>query len=69
MRNLVYELFLKHPRENGLTYFEHAQRSLGFSLDLAAGSLKALCHAVIPATFIDSTTKLNEYLKDKLENH
>jgi hypothetical protein len=67
MRKIVCELFLKHPRENGLTYFEHAQRSLGFSLKLAAGSLKALCHAIIPATFVDSTTELSEYLKDKLE--
>jgi hypothetical protein len=67
MRNLIYELFLRHPREVGLTYCEHAKRSLGFSLELAAGSLKALCHAAIPATFVDSTTLLNERLTKKLE--
>jgi hypothetical protein len=67
MRKLVYELFLKHPREIGLTYSEHAKRSVGFSLELAVCSLKALCHAVIPHTFVDSTTKLNESLSKQLE--
>ena len=67
MFQLIRRWFLQHPREKGMTYTQHAVHSLGFSAKFAMASLQSLTHAVIPALFTDTTTKLNEQLTRSLK--
>ena len=45
------ELFLKHPREAGETYGEHAAFAVGSGLTLIAAGLACIVHGLIPAAF------------------
>lgn len=49
-------IFLKHPRENEVTYFQHFIISLNISISFFMASIKALIHSFIPALFETSST-------------
>lgn len=52
------EAFLNHPNEHNMTYLEHLNRSLNFSIDFGVASIKALFHAFFPFLFQTSSTDL-----------
>jgi hypothetical protein len=46
----------KHLRENGLTYCEHFERSIGIAWKLLSSGVTSLVHAVIPDLFTTSAS-------------
>lgn len=62
------ELLTTHPLENNMTYYEHLERSLGFSLEFFIGSFRALIHGVFPFLYENSTTALVNGLNAVLES-
>jgi len=47
--NPMDTLFFEHPRQEGMTYWEHFQRAAWLGGRMAVGSVCLLVHAVIPA--------------------
>lgn len=45
---MIDELFFKHPRSVGETYFEHAAMALSFAAQLFAAAIACLIHAAVP---------------------
>jgi hypothetical protein len=44
-------LFLRHPRSVGESYFEHMMAALGFAAQLALAALACAVHALVPALY------------------
>ena len=66
LTTLISRIFLKHPREQGMTYWQHAEHSLKFSAKFAKASLQSLTHAFIPTQFESTTTDLTKSLVEQL---
>jgi len=62
----ITNIFLKHPREQGMTYVQHASHSLKFSAKFAKASLQSVVHAFIPTQFQSTTTDLTKSLVEQL---
>ena len=57
-------LFTKHPKEVGESYFEHFAKAFGFGFKLLLISFRAFIHAIFPFFFEHSTSdKINELHK------
>jgi hypothetical protein len=59
-------IFLKHPREVGMTYWQHAAHSLTFSGKFAKASLQSLIHAFSPNHFQSTTSDLTKSLVEQM---
>lgn len=66
MLQSISRIFLKHPREQGMTYWQHAAHSLKFSAKFAKASLQSLTHAFIPTQFESTTSELTKSLVEQL---
>ena len=64
--SLIARIFLQHPREQGMTYWQHAAHSLKFSSKFAKASLQSLIHAFVPTQFQSTTTDLTKSLVEQL---
>ena len=64
MINKLVKTFVEHPRSMGLTYVQHAKRSLLLSFMFGVAGVKAFVHAIVPALFTDSSTKAAIELKE-----
>jgi len=51
-------LFLRHPRSIGETYLKHGGAALGFAGRLFAASMACLVHAVMPALFQRTASRI-----------
>jgi len=51
-------LFLRHPRAVGESYFEHMIAALGFAGRLMVAALAGLVHALVPALFERTASKV-----------
>ena len=58
-----------HPNSVCMSYSEHLYFSCGLGLDLAAASVKAFVHGLIPACFITSSTDSMREINKKLNNN
>lgn len=47
----MFEFFTKHPRSVGETYLEHMEMAAGFGVAMIIGGLACLVHALVPAWF------------------
>lgn len=54
----IYRLFTKHPKEVGLSYFQHLFVSLSISTNFFIGSIKAFIHSFFPFMFITSSSDI-----------
>jgi hypothetical protein len=63
---MLSRIFLQHPREQGMTYWQHAAHSLKFSAKFAKASLQSLIHAFVPNQFQSTTTDLTKSLVEQL---
>ena len=63
----ILKAFIEHPASTGETFGQHCRRALRVSWTLAAASMAALVHALIPALFTtrasDTIFELNEDLQ------
>lgn len=55
---MLSRLFLDHPRSVEESYVEHARFAAGFSLKLFAAAFCALVHALIPAAFEKTASRM-----------
>ena len=51
-------LFLAHPRSVGEAYFEHGAMALGFAGRLFVAACACLAHAVVPALFPRTASRI-----------
>lgn len=62
-------IFTKHPKSVGESYFQHFRKALNFSGLLLSLSFKALVHAILPCcyetTVSDRIKKLNENMQKR----
>ena len=64
---MIARLFLDHPRSVEESYFEHARFAAGFGLTLMAAGAAALVHAIIPALFETTASRLIRRLHARIE--
>lgn len=55
---MIDRIFLDHPRKVDETYLEHAAFAGKFSLRLFGAAFAALIHAVIPAAFDKTASRI-----------
>jgi hypothetical protein len=62
----ILKAFIEHPASTGETYGQHCRRALRVSWTLAAASMAAVVHALVPGLFTtrasDTIFELNEDL-------
>lgn len=51
LNQFLYVLFLKHPQENKMTYFQHFQTAIKMSTKMFIGFIALLVHAFFPYFF------------------
>ena len=59
---------MKHLKEAGEGYFEHAAAALKFGVQLQLLAGAAVVHAIYPDVFTDTVSKGVEDLNDRLES-
>lgn len=64
--NLVASLFLDHPASVNETYFGHMRFALGFAFWLGVASIAALIHAIIPALFQTTASRILKRLHARI---
>ena len=62
MISYIYKLLTKHPKEVGLSYFQHLYISLSISINFFTASIKALIHSFLPFMFETSSSDTIKYL-------
>ena len=67
-QTMLQHVFLKHPQSVDETYLEHAIFAGGFALRLFAAAGAALIHAVIPALFEKTASRIIAELYDQTHN-
>ncbi|MCB1385497.1 MAG: hypothetical protein KDJ80_06110 [Nitratireductor sp.] len=65
---VINRLFTDHPASVDETYFEHAKFAGRFSLVLFAAAFAALVHALIPALFEKTASRLVRGLYERTHN-
>jgi hypothetical protein len=65
---MIDRIFLDHPRKVDESYFEHAVFAGRFSLKLFAAAFAALIHALIPAAFEKTASRIIADLYAKTHN-
>lgn len=63
--DLLNNFFTRHPREQGLTYWQHLRRSLVFSMEMSKGALALLIHGLMPHFFQTTGTQTVKKLYEK----
>lgn len=54
----LMKVFTEHPESIGETYFEHAQHAAGFGSSMLLGALASFAHAVVPAVFVTTGSRI-----------
>ena len=65
---MLTKLFLSHPRSIDESYFEHARVALTFASVLAYAAFATLIHAIVPAFFEKTASRLIAELYLKTSN-
>ncbi len=58
--------FLGHPRSVGESYGEHFLMALSFAVNMLAGGIILLIHAVIPGMFVRNGSQIIDKLYDRM---
>jgi hypothetical protein len=62
----MFEFFVKHPRSVGETYLEHLVVAASFGLMMIAGGLACLVHAIVPAAFEHTASRMISALNTRM---
>ena len=72
MISYIFNLFTKHPKEVGLSYFQHLYISLSISINFFIGSIKSLIHSFLPFMFetssSDTIREIDHFIKSTRKN-
>jgi hypothetical protein len=65
----MLEVFKRHPRTVGETYFEHLGAAWGFAATMAAGALACALHGLLPFAFQTSGSRRIRELHRRMITH
>ena len=68
MRSYLFNVFLKHPTNVCMGYWQHFKFSFEFSILFLSLSFKSLVHCFFPNFFITSTTDSVAIIQKKLKD-
>ena len=63
----ILKAFIEHPASTGETYGQHCRRALRVSWTLAAASMAAVVHALVPGLFTTRASDTIFELHDDLQ--
>lgn len=66
-QSLLDRWFLAHPATVNETYFGHMRFALGFAFWLSVAGLAALVHAIVPALFETTASRILRKLVARME--
>ena len=49
--SFLYDIFLRHPNENGTTYIRHFIKTMGMSIEMGIATILLFIHAIFPKYF------------------
>lgn len=58
----LYDIFLRHPKENGMGYFHHFLKTAKMSYQMGIAAIALFIHAIFPKYFEDFGEKMIEKL-------
>ena len=64
--SIVDVVFLRHPRDHGEGYGEHARFAAGVGGRMVLGGLACLVHAVVPCAFTTTGSRTVRELSERL---
>lgn len=64
----MYDLFLRHPESEGMTYCQHLTRAVWLSGQMAYGSACLLVHGLVPAWFEKTGSRVIRKLYGDISN-
>ena len=64
--NVLYSIFIKHPEEQNMTYFEHLKHACSYALQAVGYSLIFVVHGFIPCLFEKTGSAMIKDLNDRL---
>ena len=62
-------MFLKHPEEQSMTYFEHLKHAFYYGIQAFGCSLAFFVHGIVPCFFEKTGSTMVEYLNDQLNGN
>jgi len=63
---MLNRLFRDHPRAVGESYGEHLFAASGFGISMMLAGLACVIHAIIPALFVTTASRVVDRLHDQL---
>ena len=64
--NVLYSIFIKHPEEQNMTYFEHLKHAFSYGLEALYCSIIFIVHGFIPCLFEKTGSTMIQHLHSKL---
>ena len=64
--NVLYSIFIKHPEEQNMTYFEHLKHACSYGIQALGCSLIFVVHGFIPCLFEKTGSAMIKDLNDRL---
>jgi len=49
--SFLYDIFMRHPNENKITYFTHFKETMSMSIEMGLATIALLIHAILPKYF------------------
>ena len=68
-KHILSCIFLKHPEEQNMTYFEHLKHSCSYAVQAVGCSLVFFVHGVVPCLFQKTGSTMVEHLHDQLNGN
>lgn len=66
---LFYSIFIQHPEEQNMTYFEHFKHSCSYSIQAFKSSLIFIIHGLCPYLFQKTGSTIIKDLNNKLNGN
>jgi Family of unknown function (DUF6356) len=67
--NPLYSIFLKHPEEKNMTYFEHLKHAFSYGFRSLQCSIVFIIHGIVPHFFESTGSTMVQKLNDDLQPH
>lgn len=64
--NVLHSIFIKHPEEQNMTYFEHLKHAFSYGIDSLCCSIIFIVHGFIPYLFEKTGSTMIQNLHDRL---
>lgn len=67
--NILNYIFIKHPEEQNMTYFEHLKHAFSYGVQALSCSIIFIVHGFIPCLFEKTGSIMIDQLNDRLHGH